>query len=79
MFFIVMPPGTRELFERMRDRREREAAALQRRVEYGGKKGRSAARRLRRMGPNIWAEPERVIAGLFGPEWAKAPYGFGKE
>jgi hypothetical protein len=75
---FIMPTGTRELFERMRDRRERKVAALKRRVEYGGKKGRSAARKLRRLGENPFAEPERVIATLYGPEWAKAPYGFAR-
>ncbi len=73
---FIMPSGTRELFARMKEREERLRQRLARRVAYGGRKGRAAARRLRTMGPPLWAEPERVIAALYGPEWACPPHGF---
>jgi hypothetical protein len=64
----------------MCERRERELAKLRRRIRFGGKKGRSARRRMRRLGGdvNVWKEPERVIATLYGPEWARPPYGFAR-
>jgi len=78
MPFMVMAAGTRELIEWMAARRQRQTDLLLRRIAYGGKKGRAARRRLREMGGpvNIWAPTERVVAGLYGPEWARSPYGF---
>jgi len=71
-----MAKGTRELFAWMAKREAEARALLVRRLPYGGKKGRSARRRLRAMGPPLWEEPERVIAALYGPEWALSPHGF---
>lgn len=78
---LIMPTGSRELIEWMAARQERELSRLRKRVAYGGKKGRSACRRLRAMGGdvNIWKPTERVVAGLWGPEWARPPYGFASE
>jgi hypothetical protein len=81
MPFFMMPTGTRECLAWIRDRIDYKIARLKKRIAYGGKKGRSAARRLRRMGGdhNVFREPERVIAELYGPEYARPPYGFARE
>jgi hypothetical protein len=75
-----MPDGTRELFGLLRERAEYELARLHRRIAYGGKKSRSARRKLRQTAirANVWAEPEKIIAMLYGPEWARPPFGFAK-
>lgn len=73
--YLMMPPGTRDLLKWMSDRERAVRARLQRRASYGGRKGRAAARRLRRMGVELWGEPERVIAQLYGPLFARPPYG----
>jgi hypothetical protein len=81
MPFLMMPEKSRELIEWMAARRQRETERLLRRIAYGGKKGRSAGRRLRRMGGlgNIWKPTERVVACLWGPMCALPPYGFARE
>jgi len=79
--YLFSVRGARELIKWMADRRQRETDLLVRRIAYGGKKGRAACRRLRRMGgsANIWKPTERVIGCLFGPHWAQPPYGFARE
>lgn len=80
MPFLIMPDGTRDLLRWIKDRDYRQRNVLARRVLYGGKKGRAAARKLRRMGPpGLWDESERLIAGLWGPWEARPPYGFAQE
>jgi len=76
MPLCIMPDGTRELLQWMKEREARTRALLQRRASYGVKKGRAASRRLRRMGSPLWQDTERVIAGIFGPQWARPPFGF---
>ena len=79
MPILAMPDGTRELIAWMSERAERELSVLRRRASYGGRKGRSASRRLAQRGDvNVWSEPERIIAYLFDPMWARPPYGFAK-
>lgn len=77
---LVMPPGTRELLRWMAERDVRKRTMLGRRIAYGGKKGRAATRRLKRMGPSgLWDNTERLIASIYGPEYARPPYGFARE
>lgn len=78
-FCFVMPPETRDMLRWIAEREATQRALLTKRAAYGGRKGRAAARRLRRMGAPLWQEPERIIAGIFGPEWARPPYGFARE
>jgi len=77
---LVMPPGTRALVRWMAERDARKRSVLGRRIAYGGKKGRAAVRRLKRMGPHgLWDDAERVIASLYGPMYARPPHGFARE
>jgi hypothetical protein len=76
---LIMPPGTRDMLRWMAEREAKARAMLTRRAAYGGRKGRRAARRLRAMGDPLWQDTERVVAGLWGPLYARPPYGIARE
>ena len=67
MSFAILDAECRNILERIVSDRERRILFLRKRLAYGGKKGRSAMRHIRRMGGNwLYAPVDDIMAELTG-------------
>jgi hypothetical protein len=72
MSFLIMTDACRALLTRIVEERKRKILFLRKRRSYGGKKGRSAARRIRQMGGDwLYSPVDTIVADLTGVPQAR--------